>query len=324
MMHGMHLSAVDLNLLPLLHAVLETRSVKAAARRVGLSPSASSHALGRLRTLLDDPLLVRAGRQMQLTPRAERLRPRVQRLVDELGRVLQRDEAIAPARLRRPFTLGAGDLVELVLLAPLGRRLAAAAPGVDLYGARIEPDVTAQVREGRSDVVVGVFDDQPDDIRTVTLLRDRFVCLLRADHPVLSGRLTTRRYAALDHLLVAPRGVPRGVVDRLLEAQGLRRRVARTVSSFVVAPHVVAGSDLVLTVSELVARRFAAPLGLAVRPPPLPLPGYALRMAWHRRVDADPAHAWLRQQVIEVAAAARASVGKEPRRPVDPVQGVDE
>lgn len=314
MMHGMHLSAIDLNLLPLLHAVLETRSVKAGAQRVGLSPSATSHALGRLRELLDDPLLVRAGRQLQLTPRAERLRPRVQRLVDELGSVLRSEEALAPARLQRPFTLGGGDLVELVLLAPLGRRLAAAAPGVDLYGARIEADVTAQVREGRCDVVVGVFDDPPDDVRTVTLLHDRFVCLVRADHPVLAGRLTVRRYAALDHLLVAPRGVPRGVVDRLLEEQGLRRRVARTVSSFVVAPHVVAGSNLVLTVSELIARRFAAPLGLAVRPPPLPLPGYAIRMAWHRRFDDDPAHAWLRQQVIEEAAAVAASVGPEPQR----------
>ncbi len=298
----MHLSAIDLNLLPVLHAVLETGSVKAAAPRVGLSPSAVSHALGRLRELLGDALLVRAGRSMQLTPRAQHLRPRVQQLIDGFEGMLLQQEQFEPARLRRAFTIAGSDLVEFVLMVPLGQRLARIATAVDLYGEPIEPDVTAQLRAGRCDLLIGVFGAQPEDILTHELLHDRFCCLLRADHPLARGRLTLRRYAELEHILVAPRGVPRGIVDHLLEAQGLKRRIARTVSSFMVAPHLVAGSDHVLTVSVLIAERLGAALGLVMRKPPLSLPGYTIRMAWHRRFEGDAAHAWLRQQVIDQVA----------------------
>lgn len=300
-MNIMQLSAIDLNLLPVLHAVLDTRSVKAAAPRLGLSPSAVSHALARLRELLDDALLVRSGRSMQLTPRAERLRPRVQRLVDELERTLRQEDALDPARMERAFTIAGGDFAELVLLEPLGRRLAELAPGVSLYGQAVRGDVTEQIREGGCDALVGVFREVPDDIRTLELVRSEFVCLLRAGHPALRGRLTVRRYAALDHVLVAPRGQPRGIVDGVLEAQGLRRRVARTVSSFLVAPHLVAGSDYVLTVSSFIAERFAEPLGLVARKPPIAIEGFTIRAAWHRRFDDDPAHRWLRERIAEVA-----------------------
>lgn len=301
-MHKVQLSAIDLNLLPVLHAVLETRSIKASAPRLGLSPSAVSHALARLRELLDDALLVRSGRSMQLTPRAERLRPRVQRLVDDLAQALRREQDLEPATLSRAFAIAGTDFVELVLFEPLGRRLARLAPRVDLYGQPVWGDVTEQVREGRCDALVGVFGEVPDDIHTADLVHSNFVCLMRAGHPALKGRLTLRRYAALEHVLVAPRGQPRGVVDDVLEAQGLRRRVARTVSSFAVAPYLVASSDYVLTISEFIASHFAPALGLVMRKPPVVLEGFAIRMAWHRRFDEDPAHRWLRAQILEVAA----------------------
>jgi len=246
-------------------------------------------------------LLVRSGRSMQLTPRAERLRPKVQRLVDQLERVLQPEEELEPARLSRAFTIAGGDFAEMVLLEPLGRRLARLAPGVDLYGQAARGEVTAQIREGRCDALVGVFGAVPEDIRTHELVHSDFSCLLRKGHPALRGRLTLERYAALDHVLVAPRGDPWGVVDRVLETQGLRRRVARTVSSFLVAPHLVANSDCVLTVSSFIAHRFAELLDLEVRRPPLPLDGLPVQLAWHRRCDEDPAHGWLREQIIAVA-----------------------
>lgn len=305
----MQLSAVDLNLLPVLHAILEARSVKAAAPRLGLSPSAVSHALARLRDLLGDPLLVRAGRQMLLTPRAERMRARVQHLVDELDLVLRPEDGVEPSRLSRSFTIAGSDLVELTLLAPLGRRLARLAPQVDLYGEHVEEYVATQLRAGRCDLLVGVFGEQPDDIHVQDLLVSHFVCLLREGHPVLEGRLTLRRYAALDHVLIAPRGVPRGIVDRLLEERGLERRIARTVSSFVVAPYLVAHTDSVLTVSNLVAAPLAGPLGLVIRKPPLPVPSFTIRMAWHRRNEEDAAHGWLREQVAEQAAEIAAGTG---------------
>ncbi len=307
-MNEVQLSAIDLNLLPVLHAVLSTRSVKAAAPRVGLSPSAVSHALARLRELLGDAVLVRSGRSMQLTPRAERLRPEVQQLVDQLERVLQPEEDLDPARLSRAFSIAGGDFAEMVLLEPLGRRLARLAPGVDLH-ARARGDVIEQVREQRCDALIGVFGPVPNDIRTHELMHSDFACVLRKGHPALRGRLTLRRYVALDHVLVAPRGDSRGVVDSVLEAQGLRRRVTRTVSSFLVAPHLVASSDCVLTVSKFIADRFAELLDLEVRKPPVSLEGFAVRLAWHRRFDDDPAHGWFREQIIEVAREVARGVG---------------
>lgn len=304
----MHLSAVDLNLIPVLEALLETRSVKQAAPRVGVSASAVSHALARLRDLFDDPLLVRSGRAMELTPRAERLRPELARLVEQLERTLRPEADFDPARLSRPFTIAGGDFVELVLLEPLGRRLGRLAPGVDLYGMSGRGDVTSHIREGRCDALVAVFGEVPEDIHTCELVHSKFVCLFRKGHPALSERLTLRRYAALDHILVAPQGTPRGVVDEELESRGLRRRVSRTVSSFLVAPHFVAGSDCVLTVSHFIADRFADALGLEMRKPPLPLDGFTVRLAWHRRFEDDPTHRWLREQIIEEAAeVARAA-----------------
>ena len=299
----MQLSAVDLNLLPVLHAVLEAGSVKGAARRLGRSPSATSHALTRLRELLGDELLVRAGRSMRCTPRAERLRPRVQAMVDELGSVLRHEERLEPTRLRRAFTIAAGDLADLVLVAPLGQQLACLAPAVDLWGVRVEPDLITQLRDGRCDLMVNVMGELPDDIRVEPLVESHLVCLLRADHPAARGRLTLRRYAALDHVLVAPRGSPRGIVDEELAERGLARRVARTVSSFMVAPHLLTGTDYVLTISHLLADRIVGSLGLVRRKPPLPLPRFTLSMGWHRRLDGDPAHAWLRAQVRDQAAA---------------------
>jgi DNA-binding transcriptional LysR family regulator len=142
-----------------------------------------------------------------------------------------------------------------------------------------------------------VFFDLPADIERETLLHEDFVCLLRRDHPALRRKLTAERYAALDHVLVAPRGAPHGIVDVYLERLGLRRRIARTISSFEVAPHMIGGTDYVLTLPARVAKRHAAALELAVREPPVELPGFDLEMLWHRRMSEDPGHRWLREVI---------------------------
>lgn len=304
-MHSVHLSAIDLNLLSVLHAVVDTRSVKLAAQRLALSPSATSHALARLRELLGDPIVVRAGRSLVLTPRAEKLRPELGRILESVARLLAGDAAADPTALTRGFTIGTNDYGERVLLVELGHRLARQAPGVDLFAARTGSFVDG-LRDGTHDLALAAVRAMPPDIVVEPLLRERFVAVLRRGHPAARNRLTLKRYAALEHVLVAPRGTPRGVVDTVLEAQGLRRRVARTVATFGVAPYVVAGSDYVLTLAERIARPLAAQLDLQIRPCPSQLPTFEISMAWHRRVDADPAHAWLRDQLRGVAQDADA------------------
>jgi DNA-binding transcriptional LysR family regulator len=291
------LAAVDLNLLVVLDALLETRSVKRAATRMALSPSATSHALARLRDLLGDPVLVRAGRQMALTPRAEAMRPRVRRLLEDAGALLESAGDADPATLRRSFHIAATDYAEMVVVRAASDRIAGRAPGVDLFSRAVAADVVDRLRGGDFELALGVFFDLPADIERETLLHEDFVCLLRRDHPALRRKLTAERYAALDHVLVAPRGAPHGIVDVYLERLGLRRRIARTISSFEVAPHMIGGTDYVLTLPARVAKRHAAALELAVREPPVELPGFDLEMLWHRRMSEDPGHRWLREVI---------------------------
>ena len=297
----MQLSSIDLNLLVVLDALLETESVKEAAKRLALSPSATSHALGRLRDLLGDPVLVRAGRRMVRSARGERLRPRVRALTSELAGLL-RQEAFDPATCRDSFRIGSTDYAELFVVAPLSRRLQELAPGIDLRSVAEGVDRVAVLREGVVDFDVGVARDFPEDIDRIELFRDRFVVLLREGHPALGRRLTVARFAALEHVLVAPRGTPRGVVDRLLEREGRRRRVARSVARFFVAPELVAESDYALTISARVAARVAPRLGLVARRPPIALSGYTISLSWHRRNTDDPGHRWMREQIAAVAA----------------------
>lgn len=294
----MQLSSIDLNLLLVLSALLETGSVKEAARRLALSPSATSHALGRLREVLDDPVLVRAGRSMVLSARAEALAPRVRRILEESEALFRQAEGFDPAHLSRAFRVIGNDYGELLIVAPLGATLATAAPGVDLFAVP-EPTGGAieALRRGDADVALGVFGELPPDLGKTRLFRDEFVCLLRDGHPALGRRWTKRRFAALDHVLVAPRGTPRGAVDSILAEHGLERRVARTVSTFLVAPHLVAGTDFVVTISRRFAERLGPSLGLVQRKPPVAPEGFYVSMIWHRRFDADPEHRWLRESI---------------------------
>ena len=301
MMQGVHLPVADLNLLPVLHALLRTRSIKHAGAAVGLSPSATSHALARLRELLDDPLLVRAGRTMQLTPRAGRLAPRLDQALRGLEEALGDEADFDPAVMQRAFTFATTDYVEMVLAPVLGARLEAAAPGVDLLHVR-ERDLASALRSGTIDLSLNIDTRMPDDVHVRPLIEETFVCVMRADHPALQRRLTVRRFVALNHLLVSPRGGQRGFVDETLAAAGLRRRVSRTVASFTAAPFLLRESDLVLTAPRRLAIAVADDLGLALVAPPLQLAGFTLALAWHRRHEDDPAHAWLRAQV-EAAAA---------------------
>lgn len=291
----MQLKSVDLNLLVVLDAVLRHASVKPAAASLGLSPSATSHALGRLRELLDDPILVRAGRTMVVTPRAEALREELASVLGRVEQMLAPHREVDPATLRRSFRVAATDYAELEVLVPSSLRLSAHAPGVDLYAVAQPADVPGALRADAFDMVVGVLSEVPADLRVRPLYRERFVVVMRSGHPASRGRLSRARFARLEHVLVAPRGEPRGIVDELLAAEGLERRVARCVPSFHVAPQLVAGSDYVLTVASRVAKRYADSLGLVVRKPPLELPSFEVAVLWHQRDERDPEHRWLRE-----------------------------
>lgn len=303
-----NLAAIDLNLLVVFDALLAERHVTRAAARLGLSQSAASHALARLRRLLGDPLLVRDGAALVPTVRAAALAPRLADALAALRAALAPPPAFDPATARRRFTLGLADYAQFVLLPPLLARLSVAAPHVDLVARDFpldradEFDVT--VAPGRAiasaDPLAAV---RSPALRERRLFRERFVCLTRERHPRIGKKLDLATFVALPHAFIAPRGTPGGVVDEVLAERGLSRRVALTIQHFLVAPYAIAGSDLVITLAERLARAFADQLPLAVHEPPLAIPRFAMHLYWHERHHLDPAHQWLRGQLVEVARA---------------------
>lgn len=302
----------DLGQLTSLDALLQEGSVTAAARRVGLSTPAMSHALARLRERLGDPLLVRAGRAMVLTPRAEGLRPRIHTLVTEARQALLPQAPFAPRDLARSFVVPSTDYVLAVLGPTIDRLLWAEAPGVDLRFVPNAQDDASRLREGSADLAVGIYGDLPPELRQRQLLTDRFVCVVRADHPSVGKRLTLRELTTLPHVQIAPRGTPGGYIDDVLREKGLTRRVARAMPSFLSALQLVARTDYLLVVSERVARQLAGELGLRVLEPPLRLRPYALSLVWHPRFDGDFGHAYLREVFLRAAGQVAAERHEAP------------
>ncbi len=298
----MHIHGIDANLLVSLDALLREGSVTRAAERVGLTQSAMSHALSRLRAHLDDPLLVRAGRHMVLTPKAEALAPRVARIVNEMASIFDSADSFRPESIARSFHIKTTDHMLFVLLPAIDQILNNEAPDVDLVVTAMADSGIESLRSGTSDLAIGVFPDVPTDVREQTLFLDRFVCLVRADHPVATQGLTLSRYKDMTHVLVAPRGKPVGIVDQALSEQGIKRRIARSVPHFLIAPFIVSRSDAVVTMSERLSRNMLEILPLAMLEPPVSLAPYPLSMAWHERCDKDPAHRWIRDVLMRAAA----------------------
>jgi DNA-binding transcriptional LysR family regulator len=295
------LAGIDLNLLTSLDALLDERNVTRAAHRLGVSQPAVSHNLRRLRALLGDPLLVRTSAGMQATPRAIELRPAVRLALEAAEAVLQAAPAFDPARSERTFVLAMADQSALQLLPGLVDRIAAVAPGITLQLRPPPPEPTAALNEGELELMVGVFRDAPAGIRTDVLWTEHFACVVRRRGPGTRGPFDLARYLARGHLLVAPQGRPGSIVDDLLARAGRQRRIAVVVPHFLVAPAIVATSDLVWTAPASLAQALAARYPLALRPPPLAIPSFAIAMRWHLRLDRDPGLAWLRAQLHAVA-----------------------
>jgi DNA-binding transcriptional LysR family regulator len=300
MVHDNALSSIDLNLLVILRALLRERHVTRAAREVGLSQSATSHALSRLRELCGDPLLVRRGRSLELTPRATRLMPALERGLAELQGVVTREPAFDPKRARRLFSLGMADYVQALLLEPLLRALRVEAPEIDLNVVTF-PNLSELLESGKIDLAISVPVGLGPGFSTQVLFDDGFVCMVRKGHPEVRGKLTLDRYLSLQHVMVAPTGTSGSFVDTELERRGLVRRVALRVSSFLVAPIVVAETDFIATTPERLARRMSKRFALHLVPPPFRIPRFGLCLAWHPRFDDDPAHRWLRGFVSRVS-----------------------
>lgn len=295
------MSLPDLNLLVTLDALLTEGSVAGAARRLRLSPSAMSRALSRLRQTTGDPLLVRAGRSLVPTPRAIELRDRVRQIVDEAGAVLRPDERLDLATLVRTYSLRTSDGFVENFGPRLLAMIAAEAPGVRLFFLQKTDKDSTPLRDGRVDLETGVIEETTGpEVRSQALFRDRLVGVARKDHPLSRAAVTAAGYLNASHVVVSRSGVEQSAVDNPFLPPGTQRAVATIVSGFSAALSLVRASDLVATVPE----RHTANLrdGLFSFPLPVESEAFTVSMLWHPRLDADPAHRWLRGCVRKVCA----------------------
>ncbi|HEX2545241.1 MAG TPA: LysR family transcriptional regulator [Ramlibacter sp.] len=291
----MDIRAVDLNLLVIFDAMARHRSVSRTAEAVGLSQPATSAALARLRALFDDPLFVRAGAQMEPTPRALELAPAVHRVVQAIESDILQQAAFDPLRADRSFTILTPDIGEVAFLPGVIRRLRNEAPQVRLQAVSRPRAAAAQALEsGEADLAVGFFPDlQKAGYFQQALFKTSYTCIADAKNAAAPARMTARQYLAARHVVVRPDGREH-LLDRFLEDKGWHRHVVVELSHFMSLLALLPGSDLVATVPDdiatVVGRHIALKrVELPFRPPQLQVQQY-----WHRRMQNDPANKWLR------------------------------
>jgi DNA-binding transcriptional LysR family regulator len=289
----------DLNLLVALDVLLAEGSVARASRRLRLSPSATSRALARLREATGDPLLVRAGRGLVPTPRAEALRAQAHQLVEAARAVLRPAERQDLSTLVRTFTLRTSDGFVETFGPRLLARVGAEAPGVRLNLLQKPDKDSTPLRDGRVDLETGLIEPAlGPELRSQALFRDRLVGVVRQGHPLAGQAVTLAQYVAARHVIVSRSGFDADAVDRPFLPEGLTRQVACAASGFAAALALARGTDLVATVPE--AHTAGLRDGMVGFPIPAPTQSFTVSMLWHPRLDADPAHRWLRGCLREV------------------------
>lgn len=293
------MSDLDLNLLVALDALLREKSVSAAGRRLGLSTSAMSRTLSRLRTALGDPILVPAGRGMVATPHALAIAEEVHSLKDAVQTVLSPPATIEIREVRRDFTIRANEAFVLIFAAGLSAAVANAAPGIRLrFAPRSDKDVQA-LRDATVDLDIGVLPRDGGELRCQTLFEDRYVGLARAGHPIFDAEpITAEHYAALGHVVFSPQADFLGPIDRALAQLDLHRDVKLIVPSFPAVIAVAGASDLLGAVPKSYCRS-AVINEIRTFDLPVAMPVFNIVQAWHPRMDADPVHRWLRALIFE-------------------------
>lgn len=293
---GLDLGAIDLNLVHALDVLLRERNVTRAAAQLGLTQSAMSHRLKRLRELLEDPLLVPGRGGLVATARAQQLGHGLRCALEDLRGALSRREHFDPATSERTFVVVTTDFAEFEILPRVLQVTTREAPRICTVMREPWPGMVAALERGEVDLVIGPsLSPQPGLVQR-RVGEDDFASCVRVDHPRLRRRLDLETYVELRHLVITPTGGD-GIspVDEALAARSLRRKVAMRVPHFVGAPFIVARSDLLLTAPRSLLVHAAELLPLRLFDPPLPLPTVRTVMTWHERVGDDPGHAYLRE-----------------------------
>ncbi|HET7540644.1 MAG TPA: LysR family transcriptional regulator [Polyangiaceae bacterium] len=299
----MNLSALDLNLLLVLDAVLSERSVARAAQRLHVTPPAISNALGRLRDALGDPIVTRSGRGIVPTPRALELGRAISRSLAEIGRALH-GEAFDPRTAQAVLTLALADAGQLARLPRLAASVAERMPRARLRVVNVDTMLALGGLGGTEvDAAIGVSHAAPG-IHRQALYTERYVVVARRGHPRLTARASLRALAVEGHAEVhVAFGKPSSVLERAYKNVGLVRTVAVVVPTFTAAAAVVAATDLVAAIPESVVHALGPALDLSIVSTPLRIAPLAMYLSWHQRTHSDPALSLFRKLIVQAVSA---------------------
>lgn len=294
--------SLDLNLLRLFDALMQTGSVTGAAERLHLSTPATSRALGRLRKAMGDEIMVRAGRGLVPTPFAQRAAHTVRRLVEDAGRLGLDGQGDDSAEWHRTFSIRINDALVPVLAPTIMDRVREHAPGITVRFLAEGNESPDALRDGTIDLDIGVADPVLSDLHTAPLFTDHYVAVFAARSPLArAGALTVDDVCAYPHVAASRRGRTRGPIDRALRERGRSRHVVATVPSMTAAAILAVEDDVIVPMLSVLADHLIA-RGLPLRQSILPfdLPRLDIVVQWHQRLDRDRPTRWLRH-LIEAA-----------------------
>lgn len=299
-----NISRIDLNLFVVLDAIYTEGSITRASEALTLSQPAVSHALGRLRTLVDDPLFVRVGHRMVPTPVARELIGPIRRAIGEIDGSLRQLSHFDPLTSRREFTIGMRAIVESTAIPALLHQTSQAAPRVQISAVHhIRADFQSDLTSGALAAVVDILLPLTHDIHNQRLAGGAIVVIARKDHPVVQGSISLETYLAQEHILASSRKTGLGLEDMELSRLGAQRRIKLRCQHFWTACQVVSTSDLLFTMPERYARAANAVLGNQLIPFPIALSAHDIFLYWHASSDNDPANRWLRDNIVSTFAA---------------------
>ncbi|MFE4108007.1 LysR family transcriptional regulator [Almyronema epifaneia] len=298
----MNIASWDLNLLVVFDALMAEQHLTRASERVGLSQPATSNALARLRKLTQDDLFIRAGGTFRPTPVAIALAKQIQPALQQIETALAQTTSFDPATSDRVFSLGLSDYTAFLLLPDLLKAIKSEAAKIAIQVRTGERSwLLKLLDDGKVDLVCGVFPEKVAWHNSQKLFEETFACVCRQGHPHIDSEISIQQYIEADHLLVSIAGDRSGRIDHILSQQGLTRHIAVSVPHFLVAPFILAQTDLIATLAKRVAESFAPMQALKLLPPPVNLTGFSVSMRWHQSSQNHPDQAWLRTQVEQVS-----------------------
>lgn len=297
-MNEIHLKDIDLNLVLILDTLLSVEEVGTAASKMGVTQSAMSHALRRLRKQFGDPLLVKGKGRMVKTAKAEALAKPLRRALLELQQALIAEASFEPDTSTRRMTVATNDYGDLILLPQLIREVSKQAPGLGIKLAHFDPESSfVPIEAGEIELAICHPLAQAAGIYQQVLFDDDFCCAARLNHPMIGGRLDLQTYLDLPHLAITPRGLGRDPIERSLARLGGKRRIALCHPNLNTAPMIVAASDLILTAPRRCILAWQKLLPIQPFEAPFDVPSFRIAMIWHERFQRDPAHRWLREKL---------------------------